>query len=141
MTPDARWQRLAEVLRARRVVELGIPNRTEFARTRGLKNPRLLVDLETGRRDNYDPDTLLSLIRWYDLPADRLADILGDRWPLNESDIVIAENTELFSVTVNGAKVTSADTRASEKAVVYQVAVAIAQLAALVEPLIQRSRM
>lgn len=59
------WERVGEEI-VRRRVDLGLHSREAFARDSGL-SPRLLSDIERGRRESYDSATLARLeraLRW-----------------------------------------------------------------------------
>lgn len=84
MNNEEKWEALGGLLRRQRVVVLGIRSRAEFARERGVSDS-VVRDLESGRRDNYDIDTLLSLESWYGLTPDELRTVLGDIYPMHET--------------------------------------------------------
>jgi hypothetical protein len=87
---DDRWVRLAEMLRAQRVINLRQPNRRQFVERLGLPNDRIISDLETAKRDNYDRDTLLSLEVWYQLDSKQLREVLGnDHYPAHDIVTII----------------------------------------------------
>ena len=79
-----KWERLGQLLRRQRVVVLGYKSRTAFARHLGLGSDRVLYDLESARRDNYDIDTLLSLETWYGVSSAEIREALGDLYPLHD---------------------------------------------------------
>lgn len=80
MAIHQRWTDLAELLLDQRVRVLGERSRADWCRK--VEAPeRIIFDLENARRENYGPATLVSLERWYGIPAERLADVLGDAWP------------------------------------------------------------
>lgn len=84
MEMDPRWKALGDLLRYQRVRVLGYPKRAAFMRHLGLTNDRVLGDLELGRRDNYDVDTLISLESWYGLTSEQLRAVLGDLYPVHD---------------------------------------------------------
>lgn len=93
MEMDPRWKALGELLRYQRVRVLGFPKRAAFMRHLGLTNDRVLGDLELGRRDNYDIDTLISLESWYGLTSEQLRGVMGDLYPLHDVATVHAVAT------------------------------------------------
>ena len=62
--PRAAWNRLAELLVARRL-QLGFAYRNEFAAHVGMKSDKLLDDLENVRRTNFKPKTLAKIDKYY----------------------------------------------------------------------------
>lgn len=90
---DPRWKALGDLLRYQRVRVLGYPKRAAFMRHLGLTNDRVLGDLELGRRDNYDVDTLISLESWYGLTSEQLRGVLGDLYPVHDLAAVHAVAT------------------------------------------------
>lgn len=83
MDNEEKWEALGTLLRRQRVVVLGIRSRAEFARERDVSDS-VIRDLESGRRNNYDIDTLLSLETWYGLTPEELRGALGDIYPIHE---------------------------------------------------------
>lgn len=77
---DAAWQRLGELLLARRV-ELGWRRRAPFARHLGLTHDRTLADIELARRKNFDQATLLFLERGYGWEPNSIKAVLAGGEP------------------------------------------------------------
>lgn len=69
------WERLGELLVQRRV-ELGYPNRSEFARVLNLKHTRVLSDLELAKRTNFDQTTLTAAEVYYEWEPGSIAAVL-----------------------------------------------------------------
>lgn len=100
------WSRLGKLVIARRV-NLGFNTRGEFAELLGLTT-RVLGDIETGRRDNYDRATIAKLERalsWETGSVDRILDggdaelirgpipSTGSEIPGDEIDLIYASAT------------------------------------------------
>ena len=122
MTVTDEWRRLAELLRYTRVVVLGQRSRAAFARSLGLSNDRVLNDLENASRCNYEPDTLLSIEKWYGLSGDTLRSILGEAYPMHEIRTVASEHV------IDSARATHDETIEDLQASIDEITTALAAL-------------
>jgi hypothetical protein len=75
-----RWQRLGELLIARRI-ELGGKVRTRFAEENGLGHDRTLSDLEKARRTVYEDATIAEVERIYRWAPGSIRAVLAGREP------------------------------------------------------------
>jgi hypothetical protein len=82
--PEHPWAHLGNVLRDRRIRDLGVDRLTEFSRDRGI-GYRILTDLESGRRVNFASRTKAAVERAYDLPEGALDRVLSGEW--TEADL------------------------------------------------------
>lgn len=80
------WERLGLLLLRRRV-HLGYPNRSAFARDKGLKNDRTLSDLEKAKRTNFGDNTLAHMEVVYEWAPGSIERVLagGEPTPIEET--------------------------------------------------------
>ncbi len=81
----ANWQEVANAVIQRRV-ELGYETRKEFIEGSGI-GARTIGDIETARRESYDPATLARLekaLRW---PAGKIQKVLNTPLPTEPADV------------------------------------------------------
>lgn len=85
------WERLGELLVARRV-ELGFPNRTKFAKAKGLKDTRILAAVENVERQNFEAATIALMEHTYEWAPGSIRSVLagGEPTPKSKPDLVFA---------------------------------------------------
>jgi hypothetical protein len=83
------WRRLGELLTRRRI-ELGYRSRPSFVAARGLSHGRIVSDLETGARSNYDLAPLMEYEIAYHWQPGSIGAVLagGEPRPADSSDPV-----------------------------------------------------
>lgn len=97
-------ERFGDYLRLRRVAG-GNRNRAEYARSLGLRNDRVLNDLENGVRDNYSDDTLAAVDIWYGLAAGTAAQAIKEgEWDERAAaPIATPESPDVIETTTDTA--------------------------------------
>lgn len=104
------WKRVAQALVNRRT-QLGWPQRRQFAQQHGLKNDRVLYDLEHGRRDNYSTPTLFQIEQMNRWAPGSIQNILDGKDPIEISPVEIALANTLASAVASDLNPTLSDNR------------------------------
>lgn len=112
------WAQVGEVLRRARALKAPGKSRVEFAKAVGAsRSLRVLNDIETGKRENYDPQTIANVEVWYELRPGQIHEVVAAAKQLEQAERVSSEVRARLQMLRNGTGDRNIDLAELENAV------------------------